>query len=108
MKYGGHNLPSLVEIELTDLCSSPGTVIPMVKNCPKNQILSENISWASIYPSQVIEVHFYVKNSYFLIFIKLVHFLAISPYELQENLTFNDQYYLFWPILLKFMVVHIR
>ena len=83
-------------------------MIPIVKNCPKNQILSENISWASIYPSQVIEVHFYVKNSYFLIFIKLVHFLAISPYELQENLTFNDQYYLFWPILLKFMVLHIR
>ena len=76
------------------------TVILMVENCPKNQILSENLSWASIYPSQVIEVYLYVKNSYFLIFIKLVHFLAISPYELQENLTFNDQYYLFWPILL--------
>ena len=84
------------------------TVIPMVKNCPKNQILSENISWASIYPSQVIEVYLYVKNSYFLIFIKLVHFLAISPYGLQEHLTFSDQYYLFWPILLKFMVVYIR
>ena len=54
-------------------------------------ILSENISKASIYSSQVIEVHFYVKNSYFLIFIKLVHFLAISPYELQENLTFDNQ-----------------
>ena len=26
----------------------------------------EKISWASIYPSQVIEVHFCVKNSYFL------------------------------------------
>ena len=55
------------------------TVIPMVKNCPKNQILSENMFWASIYPSQVIEVYFNVKNSDFLIFIKLVHFLAISP-----------------------------
>ena len=31
------------------------------KNCPKNQIFSENISWASIYPSHVIEVHFSVK-----------------------------------------------
>ena len=88
--------------------SNPGTVIWIVRNCPKNQILSENISWASIYPLQVIEVPFYVKNSYLLIFIKLVHFLAISPCELQENLTFDDQYYLFWPILLKFMVVHIR
>ena len=64
--------------------SRGGTVIPIVKNCPKNQILSENISRASIYPSQVIEVHFYAKNSYFLIFIKIVHVLAISPYELQE------------------------
>ena len=89
--------------------SRGGTVIPIVKNCPKNQILSENISRASIYPSQVIEVHFYVKNSYFLIFIKLVHFLASSPYELQENLNLmTNMYYLFWPILLKFMVVHIR
>ena len=36
------------------------------KNCSKNQILYENISWASIYPSKVIEVHFCVENSYFL------------------------------------------
>ena len=92
----------------TSEARGPNTVIPIVIHCPKNQILSANISWASIYPSQVIEVHFNVKNSYFLIFIKLVHFLTILPYELQENLTFNEQYYLFWPILIKFIVVHIR
>ena len=36
------------------------------------------------------------------------NFCAGLPYELQENLSFKDQYYLFWPILLKFMVLHIR
>ena len=36
----------------------------------RNHILSRNISKASIYSSQVIEVHFSVKNSYFFIFIK--------------------------------------
>ena len=84
------------------------TVICLVENRPTNTFLSENLLQACIHPSKVIEFHFSVKNCYFFIFIKLVHFLAISPYELQENLTFNDQYYLFWPILLKFMVVHIR
>ena len=37
------------------------------KKCPKNQILTENISWASIYQSQDIEVHFCVKTAIFLI-----------------------------------------
>ena len=90
------------------LCAVCITVIPIVKKCPKNQILSENISFASIYSSQVTEVHFCVKNSYFLNFHQISNFCAGLPYELQENLAFNDQYSLFWPILLKFMVLHIR
>ena len=43
-----------------------GTVIRIVKNCPKNQTFFENKSWASIYPSQVIEVHFYVIFFFFI------------------------------------------
>ena len=64
-------------------------------------------TWASIYPSQVIEIHFFVKNSFFF-FHQISKFWAVLPYELQKNLAFNDQYSLFWPILLKFMVLHIR
>ena len=83
-------------------------MIPMVKKCPNNQILSENISLASIYSSQVTEVHFCVKNSYFLIFIKLAIFVLVYQYELQEKLAFNDQYSLFRPIPPKIMVLHIK
>ena len=62
------------------------TVILMVENCPKNQILSENLSWASIYPSQVIEVHFYVqKDKYFLNFHQISKFLAVLHYELHKK-----------------------
>ena len=43
---------------LTFLCTYHGTVIWIVKKCPKNQIWSENISKTSIYSSQVNEVHF--------------------------------------------------
>ena len=71
----------------------PGTrtVIWIIRNCPKNQILSEKISWASIYPSQVIEVYFYVKNKYFFYFHQISKFWTVLPYELcKKNLTFSN------------------
>ena len=70
----------------------------MVKKCPKNQILSENISLASIYSSQAIDVHFCVKNSYFLIFIKLAIFVLVylmnykKIYHLRTNTTCSGQF----------------
>ena len=83
-------------------------MIRIVKNSPKNQILSENISWAPIYPSQVIEAHFCVKNSYSFYFHQISKFWAVLPYELQKNLVFSDQYLLSWPIPPKTMILHIR
>ena len=64
-------------------------------------------TWASIYPSQVIEIHFFVKNSYFF-FHQISKFWAVLPYELQKNLAFSDQYTLPRPNLPKIMVLHIR
>ena len=63
------NLPTFDCLTFLTLHSDPDS-----KKVPKNQILSENISKASIYSSQVIEVHFCVKNSYFF------HFHQISTF----------------------------
>jgi hypothetical protein len=81
---------------------------PDSQNCPKNQILSKNISWASIYPSQVIEVHFCVKKSYFSIFIKLANFGLFYLMNYKKNLAFSDQYSLSQPNLPKALVLHIK
>ena len=79
---------------------------PDSKKLPKNQSLSENISWASIYPSQVIEVHFCVKNTYF--FIKLANFGLFYLMNYKKNLAFSDQYSLSQPNPPKTMVLHIK
>ena len=73
-------------------------MIPIAKKCRKNQILFENISLASIYSSQAIDVHFCVKNSYFLIFIKLAIFVLVylmnykKIYHLRTNTTCSGQF----------------
>ena len=87
------NTPFVRNVKETKWATLPrhSTVIPIAKKCPKNQILSENISKASIYSSQVTEVHFSKKILIFFIFIIWVHFLTILPYELQENLSFDNQ-----------------
>ena len=41
---------------------------------PDSKKIVQKIRFCLIYPSQVIEVHFCVKNSYFFIFIKLASF----------------------------------
>ena len=69
----------------------PGTVIRIVNNSPKSQILSEHISWASIYLSLVIEVHFCVKNTYFFIFFKLASFGVFYLMNYKKKLAFSDQ-----------------
>ena len=63
------NTPFVRNVKETKWATLPrhSTVIPIAKKCPKNQILSENISKASIYSSKVIEAHFCTKNSYFSI-----------------------------------------
>ena len=95
-------MPDVFLVFLTYLPTYPNqilhTVIPIVKKCPKNQILSENISLASIYSSQAIDVHFCVKNSYFLIFIKLAIFVLVylmnykKIYHLRTNTTCSGQF----------------
>ena len=67
--------------------SDPGS-----KKLSKNKILLENISEASIYPSQVIEVYFCLKISYLFIFIKW----AISGLFYLMNYKKSNIY---WPIL---------
>ena len=95
------NTPFVRNVKETKWATLPrhSTLIPIAKKCPKNRILFESISKATIYSSQVTEVHFSTKNTYFFIFIKWVHFLAILPYELQEKLTFDNQYSLRQPIV---------
>ena len=64
------------------------TVIWIVKNCPKNLILSENISWASNHPSQI---HFSVKKTCFF-FIKLASFGLFYLMNYKKNLALSNFY----------------
>ena len=81
--------------------SSLSTVIWIVKNCPKNQILSENISWASICPSQVL---FCVKNSYFFIIIKLASFGLFYQFANFQGIKFLNNHGQRYQIGLNFYV----
>ena len=74
------------------------------KKLSKNLFLSENILRGSIYPSQPIEVHFCVKNSNFLIFIKLASFWLFYLINYKKNLAFSDHYSLSQPKLPKIKV----
>ena len=62
----------------------------------QNQILSENMSWASIYSSQVVEFHFEWKI-YFFYCHQISKFGAVLPCWLQKNLAFSSQYSLSQP-----------
>ncbi len=101
MNYVEHELRAAIYSALAD--GAQCTVICLVENHPTNTFVSKNISQASIYPSEVIEIEFHFSVDFFF------HFHQISTFWSFYLMNYKKILHsLFWQILLKFMILHIK
>ena len=85
-----------------------GAAFPAGKKSSKNQFCLKRAHRITLSSIKGHWIPFFCENSNFFIFIKLIRFWAILPYEIQENLAFYGQCSLCYLMLLKIVVFHIR